>query len=36
MYKPFTNYHPTLQKAALYYFLIFPVSLFPLFWLGKN
>jgi hypothetical protein len=36
MEKSSTNYHLALQRAALYYFLIFPVSLFLLFWLGKN
>lgn len=34
--KGLSKYHLAIQNAALYYFLIFPVSLFILFWLGKN
>jgi|GEM_PF-4787996 len=34
--KGLSKYHLGVQNAALYYFLIFPVSLFLLFWLGKN
>lgn len=34
--KGLSKYHLAIQNASLYYFLIFPVSLFFLFWLGKK
>ncbi|MNJ90749.1 hypothetical protein D3C87_83860 [compost metagenome] len=36
MISPASSYHLTLQKAALYYFIAFPISLFILFSFAKG